>query len=569
MTHIQTYCTMCDDNYDKETHQKLKHLPTQTTECKKQKKNRQKVIKSTMISVSQNESGDKSSCKPFFTNGSFQFAKSALDECKIILSMVFPIAIASTVRMLPQAISFSFVGHLSDSTQLLAGTGLARIYTNVTATSFALGMTTGLQTLIAQAIGNKNELQKPYLIALYIQQCICVSFIVLVPLTILQFYSGSIMRFIGQPPDLCIIVNNYCRSLIPYLWLTNILMIFNRVGNALHFSSEIMIIYLIGALTNLLCNYLFIDYLQYSSYLFTAISLDISQLICAFSIICLLCYKGHYYIFKPLALRQILRWRDGIWTYLKLTFPALIQIASCWWITELIVLFTGFITTETSIALSAVSIATMINSFMKSITIGVSTPITIRVGKYIGAGSIHYAKQAAKIGFLYIDIFVLVIMMAFIYFMKRIFPLIWTEQKDVIDLVSKMLCAVAIFQIPFNIFFYIGSIYRGLGLQRIVAFILFVFQYLIGIPLNLTFLFYFGFRKDLIMGSLGIWCMIIFAYSLATVTLIIHFFCFVDWRKALKTSQSRIDKTMLIKKYSDNKNYGTTTASTILKILDS
>ena len=72
--------------------------------------------------------------------------------------MMIPIIISSLFQFIPQAICFSFVGHLSNATQLLAGTGLARIFTNVTASSFSWGITTGLQTLISQAIGN-NTLQ--------------------------------------------------------------------------------------------------------------------------------------------------------------------------------------------------------------------------------------------------------------------------------------------------------------------------------------------------------------------------------------------------------------------------
>ena len=91
------------------------------------------------------------------TKDSFIFASSPWEECKIIFSMMIPIIIQSIFQFLPSTISFTFIGHLTNSTKLLAGAGLARIYTNVTASSFAYGITTGLQTLIPQAIGNNKQ----------------------------------------------------------------------------------------------------------------------------------------------------------------------------------------------------------------------------------------------------------------------------------------------------------------------------------------------------------------------------------------------------------------------------
>ena len=502
--------------------------------------------------------------KPMQATTSFIFAESRFEECRIILKMMVPITISSVSQFFPQAICFAFVGHLPNSTQLLAGAGLARIFTNVTATSFSWGITVGLQTLVPQAIGNNNKqnpTQTSYLIALYVQQCFFISVVILAPLTVLQFFSGSILTAIGQPSDLSPIIEQYCRALIPYLWISNILMIVNRTGRALMFNTEIMIIFIIGSFFSYIANYLLIDVLEYS-YLWTAIALDLTQLFDTVLIICLLIYKGHGYMFKPLPFKDITRWKNGILTYLQLAVPALIQIASSWWITELIVLFTGFIRVDTSIAVGATAITTQINSFGKIISVGMSAPVAIRVGGYIGSGSVQWAKQSAKVAFLYLDIGLIVCLMVIPVVFRNTLPKMWTMDNNVIELVSDMLCIVSIFQLPFNLFFFIGCIYRGLGYPKYAAWILCFCQYCLSIPLNFILLFGVGWRYDLKYGALSIWSVITFGYSLATVVFITHLSYFVNWNQAVTCSKKRIERIMLIKPSADGKSYGSVQVTT-------
>ena len=297
-----------------------------------------------------------------------------------------------------KTICFSFVGHLPNTLIEWISQNIYKCHCIL----IFFGHYNCSQTLIPQAIGNhdnhNNTLQTSYLIALYIQQCLFVSIIMLSPLTLLQFFSGSIMTAIGQPFDLCPIIESYCRALIPYLWASNILMIVNRTGRALMLNTEIMVIFITGSICTYLLNYLFIDVLNYS-YIWTAIALDLCQILHVLLIICLLIYKGHGYIFKPLPLKDVTRWKDGILTYLQLAIPALIQIVSSWCITELIVLFTGFIRIDTSVAVGATAITTQINSFGKITSNAISTPVAIRVGGYIGAGSVKWQRNQQKLHF--------------------------------------------------------------------------------------------------------------------------------------------------------------------------
>ena len=474
------------------------------------------------------------------------------EECSIIFGMFIRIATCGILLFLPTAISYTFIGHYGDkSTLLMAGAGLARIFTNVTALSFAWGITLGLQTLIPQAIGNENELQSKYLIALYSQQCLFISIIGLIPLSILQFYSGTILCLIGQPHNLCDIISSYCQCLIPFLWLTNFLMIVQRISRPLMYNTELMIIFAINAVLNLIINLIFVDVLKLN-YLYTALSIDLTQFITLLMIICMLIYKGHGYIFKPLPIKDIIQWNNGLYVYLKLSIPGLIQTASSWWITELVVLFTGFIKQNTNIALTSTAIATQVNSFGRVITIGLCAPVAIRVGYYIGYGNIKKSKKSVKIAFCYIDILLLICLFGIIFFCKGEIPKIWSNDENVISLCSDLLIIGAIFQIPYNIFYFLGCVYRGLGFPKYAAIFLAISQYLIGVPLQIITLFYLHWRDYMTLGSMSIWSVVTVGYTLALLLFLVHLKYFVNWEKAVSHSKQRIKRVMnaqMIKDY--------------------
>eukprot|EP01084_Bolivina_argentea_P049219 90549_1 len=71
-------------------------------------------------------------------------SNTSFEEAKIIFGMFVKIATCGVMLFLPTAISYTFIGHYGkDSTVLMAGAGLGRIFTNVTALSFAWGITLG------------------------------------------------------------------------------------------------------------------------------------------------------------------------------------------------------------------------------------------------------------------------------------------------------------------------------------------------------------------------------------------------------------------------------------------
>ena len=137
---------------------------------------------------------------------SFIFASSKTEEIKIILYMFITIALQNVCQSLPFAIGNMFIGHLPNAAPLIAGAGLARTFTMITGTSIAWGMSSGLITLLPQAIG-ANQKNK---IGIYVQRCIIINTSLLIILSIIQFFGGFFMKIIGTKYPFFTKIINIC-----------------------------------------------------------------------------------------------------------------------------------------------------------------------------------------------------------------------------------------------------------------------------------------------------------------------------------------------------------------------
>lgn len=256
----------------------------------KNKKENDALINNTTKS---NDNDDKSK--------SFVMASSFKEEMKAMIILFIPICVANLMEFLPQYSAFFFVGHLSPSInkQLLAAVGLSRTFTNVCAVAPSWGFSLGLGTLIPQTIGAGQ----PQNIAIYYQQAIIVCFTMAVPVSILQYFGGEIMGYLGQDPSIIPYVSNYCRALIPYIWGMILLSILQRIIRPLGFNFQLLYILLFTGLISIPLNYLLVFYFEFG-YIGTAITMDICLFLASFCSVIMLIYKKYGFIFKPLPLSQ-------------------------------------------------------------------------------------------------------------------------------------------------------------------------------------------------------------------------------------------------------------------------
>eukprot|EP01084_Bolivina_argentea_P124475 220559_1 len=263
-------------------------------------------------------------------NESFIFASSYTEEMKIIIHMFVTIALQNVCQTLPFTISNMFIGHLPNAAPYIAGAGLARTFTMITGTSIAWGMSSGLITLLPQAIGANHRSK----VGLYVQRCLFINIVLLIFLSIIQFFAGYFMLLIGQSEQLIPIITNYSRALIAYLWGIIGQVICQKIGRALHLNRALFYCNLIGGLLAIPLNFFLVFYCNLG-YIGTAISIDLCACIACAAMVFVIINNGYGYIFKPLPFKTVVNYR-GIYEYLSLSLPGFFMDSLPWWLFEIL-----------------------------------------------------------------------------------------------------------------------------------------------------------------------------------------------------------------------------------------
>lgn len=480
------------------------------------------------------------------------FAKSAMHELKLIILLWIKVTGCNLLEMLPLFTGKILVGHISntESALLLSAVGLAQIYTNVTAISIGWGFTTGLFTLIPQCIGANGT----DLIPLHTQTAFYMTLIVLIISTILQFFSGDILCFIlsfKNDSAICGYITTYCLSLIPFIFCTIWFTILQRVLQNVQLNSQLLLIVFICNIATPILNY-FLILKSKLGYLGAAITMDFVIVFMLILSCFLLCYKGYSNIFKPISIGQVLN-KYNVFTYLKLSLPGVITTCFSWWIGELITILSGVIY-DPYVAIASTVICYSLFEILLEFSVGLGNAINIRIGKYIGAGSIAFAKRAGKVG-IYLACLWAFIVVFILLILRKYIPLIYTNDENIISITSELIYFLAMICVCYIFFQVLTSIYRALGKPEIVAWITFISQ-IIGFLITFLPLYGLNARQYTDLGLYSVWSCATFGYLLAIFaigTMFVKRYKTI-WKQAVKESNQRVTKT--------TNNYGSTTTNT-------
>ena len=276
-----------------------------------------------------------------------------------------------------------------------------------------------------------------------------------------------------------------------------------------------------------------------------------SQLFCN----TILIYTRKYgFIFIPCKLSQIFN-SKGIKSFLCLSIPGLFQYSLEWWILEIATIIAGYINNP-ELSVGATVVTSQINLFGLMIAMSLGSTISYRIGKYIGAFQVDYAKRSLQVG-IFLCLIISCIIGGICIIFDRKLPQLWTYDKNVISLSHNLMHILMIMQITVNTYQYLGGIYRGLGYQSIAAIIVIITYYCIALPLCLILLFvpkndkyfpYFGWNSNTKIGTMIVWASLALGNGLAAIFLIVYLIKRVNWNNACLKGQNRMlnDESPLI-----------------------
>ncbi|OXB71884.1 UNVERIFIED_CONTAM: hypothetical protein H355_004230 [Colinus virginianus] len=215
-------------------------------------------------------------------------------------------------------------------------------------------------------------------------------------------------------------------------------------------------------------------------------------------------------------------------SYIQLALPSMLMMCIEWWTFEIGSFLAGLLSV---VELGAQSVIYELSSAAYMVPLGFSVAVSVRVGNALGSGDVLQAKTSCITALLCAEVFAVVVA-TLLGTLKDVVGYIFTNDKEIVVLVSKVVTIFA----PFHLFdaaaATCGGVLRGTGKQKLGAIANAVGYYAVGLPIGISLMFAAK------MGVLGLWVGMIVCISLQSLS----FFAFVvrmDWKKAAEEAQVR------------------------------
>ncbi|XP_057954508.1 protein DETOXIFICATION 41-like isoform X2 [Malania oleifera] len=421
-------------------------------------------------------------------------------------------------------VTLMFTGHLGALE--LAGASIASVGIQGLAYGIMLGMASAVQTVCGQAYGAK----KYGAMGVICQRAIILHLGAAILLTVIYWYSGTILRAIGQSDSISAQGQIFARGLILQLYAFAISCPMQRFLQAQNIVNPLAYMSIGVFLLHVPLTYLVVYVLDYGL-LGAALTLSLSWWILAL-------INGAYILSSPSCKETWLGFSvkafEGIWPYFKLTVASAVMLCLEIWYNQGLVLISGLLPNPT-ISLDSISICMNYWNWDMMFMLGLSAAASVRVSNELGAGRPMVAKLSVVVvngTSILISIFFSAIILIFRLELSKLF----TSDTEVIEAVSKLTSLLAISVLLNGIQPILSGVAIGCGWQAVVAYVNLATYYIIGLPIGCVL----GFKTSL--GVAGIWWGMIIGVLLQTVTLII-ITARTNWKAEVQKAVDRLKKS--------------------------
>ncbi|EKM53264.1 uncharacterized protein PHACADRAFT_163546 [Phanerochaete carnosa HHB-10118-sp] len=359
----------------------------------------------------------------------------------------------------------------------------------------ALGGTTALDTLGSQAFtGGQRRTD----VSIHLQRCIFLLWILFLPVALVWVYAHPVLLIFGQAERLSCDVQAFLRILIigaPGYIAFESLKKYLQCQGIMRASTVVLIAVLP---VNVLLNILLVHHTPLG-FFGSPLALSISYWLAFFLLVILTIMSPTHRrngTWGGLDLVTVLDFRS-CFEFLKLAIPGILMVGTEWAAFEIVALAAGRLG---ALPLAAQSIIMTADQILNTIPFGIGVAASTRVGNYIGSRSAVAAKHASHMSAL-LSIFVGAIVMVTLIATKNSFGYLFSDDAEVVQLVSKVMPLVASFQIADGLAGSCGGVLRGQGRQHLGALFNLVAYYVLALPMGITL----AFHTRTHMGLQGLW----------------------------------------------------------------
>ncbi|KAL4342283.1 hypothetical protein GQ457_08G006690 [Hibiscus cannabinus] len=428
-------------------------------------------------------------------------------EAKVQALFAVPMVLSNVFYFSITMVSVMFAGHLGDVE--LAGSTLANSWANVTGFAFMVGLSGALETLCGQGFGAKMY----NMLGIYLQTSCIISFFFSLIISVLWFFTESILVLLHQDPEISRTAALYMKYLIPglfaYGFLQNILrflqtqsivkplVMFSVIPLGIHFG----IVYSLVNKTSL-------------GFKGAAMAASISLWISFLSLAVYVVFANKFNnTWKGLSFESF----HYILQNLKLALPSAAMICLEGWAFEILVFLAGLMPNP-KITTSLIAICVNTENIAYMITVGLSAAASTRVSNELGAGNSNRAKHATTMS-LKLSILVAVAMVLTLLPGHDIWAGFFCDNHSIIKKFADMTPLLVVSITIDTVQGVLSGVVRGCGWQNWAVIVNLGTFYCIGMPIAVLI----GFKFKLYVK--GLWMGLICGLLCQACTLILITIC--------------------------------------------
>ncbi|KAL3694123.1 hypothetical protein R1sor_007774 [Riccia sorocarpa] len=457
-----------------------------------------------------------------------EFRTWVKSEVKQQFSLAAPVITVNLLLFATNCVSLMFLGHLGELS--LASASIAMALATLSGYTVLMGMATALETLCRQAYD-----QKVYpLLGIYLQQGIWIFNCVALVLSMSIWWNMTpILKFMGQDPRISEGAGIYARYLIPTLFSYATLQPMVRFLLAQDAGLAIAIF---SAITTLCCHislcWLLIFKLKYGM-VGAAIASGVSEWL---NVIFLALYIGCSPKFGSTWRGFSKRAFQDVGVFLKSAMPSTAMLCMDAWTFQIVVLLSGYLP-NTKAEISALSICLNTLTILYMFHYGLSAALSMRVSSELRAKRPANARGAVGVT-LTLGLIEGIVVAVALYFMRFIWPMLYTSDPKVIRFVANIVPVLSIVAVVDAFEGTLNGVARGCGWQLLAACTNLVAFYGVGVPSAAVLAFVFNYRGR------GLWLGVIL--GLCTQALIVGTITFnTNWEKQSQRVRERVQREVL------------------------
>nr|XP_056721001.1 multidrug and toxin extrusion protein 1 [Euleptes europaea] len=442
----------------------------------------------------------------------------AWTEARELVKIGAPVFVAQLLGFLINVVSSIFCGHLGKAE--LDSVTLAVSVINVIGISIGTGLASVCDTLMSQTYGSRNVKR----VGTILQRGILILLLFCFPCWAVFINTERILLLFGQDPEVSRLTQIYVMIFIPALPAAFIYQLQTRYLQSQAILLPQVVTGVAANVLNVIMNVIFL-YTFKLGVVGSAWANTLSQNTAALLLFFYVWWKKiHKETWGGWTLDCLQEWGS----FMRLAIPSMLMMCIEWWTFEIGSFLSGMISV---VELGAQSIIYELATIAYLLPQGMSVAASVRVGNALGAGDAEQAKKSCITVLLCAGVFA-VVFAALLASLKDVVAYIFTDDKEIVALVSKVMMIFSPFHLLDAVAATCGGVLRGAGKQKIGAIANAVGYYAIGLPIGIALMF--GYK----LGVMGLWSGLIVCISLQASSFLI-FVLRIDWKKAADEAQVR------------------------------